>query len=191
MDRGYEATGGAIEGEPCVLPGCALTETGQSLRVAPDRTGIRLVLLRQRARLDPCSAPCCRNRKPSVLSNSGAEIVWNSSPIEFRTIRGCNLREQPATKRVSHSARLGARRRRNAGADSEPDLQQSILFAREHDHISLLTGAIRPTRRSAAETGARSKSTPVPPDPSVGTTARFARARRDSSGSIWIAITRP
>jgi hypothetical protein len=51
VDRGDEATCGAIEGEPSVLPGRALTETCQSLRVAPHRTGIRLVWLRQRVRL--------------------------------------------------------------------------------------------------------------------------------------------
>ena len=51
VDRGEKAAGSAIEGEPSVLPRGALTETGQSLRVAPDRPGIRLVLLRQRVRL--------------------------------------------------------------------------------------------------------------------------------------------
>ena len=51
VDRGEEATGGAIEREPSVLPGRALTESRQSLHVAPDGTGIRLVLLRQRVRL--------------------------------------------------------------------------------------------------------------------------------------------
>ena len=51
MDRGQEATGGAIESEPSVLPGRALTETRQSLHVAPDGTGIRLELLRERVRL--------------------------------------------------------------------------------------------------------------------------------------------
>ena len=40
-----------VESEPSVLPGCALTESCQSLHVAPDRAGIRLVLLRQRVRL--------------------------------------------------------------------------------------------------------------------------------------------
>src|ERR1700736_3947116 len=51
VDRGEEATGSAIEAEPSVLPGCALTESGQSLHVAPHRTGIRLVLLRECVRL--------------------------------------------------------------------------------------------------------------------------------------------
>ena len=51
VNRGEEATGGAIEREASVLPGCALTETCQPLHVTPDRTGIRLVLLRQRVRL--------------------------------------------------------------------------------------------------------------------------------------------
>jgi hypothetical protein len=50
-NRGEEATGGAVEGEPSVLPGGALTESGQSLRVAPQRPGIRLVRVRQRVRL--------------------------------------------------------------------------------------------------------------------------------------------
>ena len=51
MDRGQEAAGGAIEGEPSVLPGRALTQTREPLHVAPDRTGIRLVRFRQRVRL--------------------------------------------------------------------------------------------------------------------------------------------
>src|SRR6266581_4185400 len=51
VDRGDEATGGAIEYVPTVLPGRALTESRQSLHVAPDGTGIRLVLLRQCVRL--------------------------------------------------------------------------------------------------------------------------------------------
>ena len=51
VDRGEEATGGAVEGEPSVLPGRALTESRQPLHVAPDGSGIRLVLFRQRVRL--------------------------------------------------------------------------------------------------------------------------------------------
>src|SRR5687767_5042393 len=51
VDRGQEATGGAIEHVPSVLPGCALTESCQSLHVAPDRTRVRLVRFRQRVRL--------------------------------------------------------------------------------------------------------------------------------------------
>src|SRR5262249_25046180 len=51
VDRREEATCGAIEREPSVLPGRALTETRQSLHVAPDRTWIRLELLRKRVRL--------------------------------------------------------------------------------------------------------------------------------------------
>ena len=51
MDRGQEATGSAIDDVSSVLPGSALTESCQSLHVAPDRTGIRFVLLRQRVRL--------------------------------------------------------------------------------------------------------------------------------------------
>ena len=51
VDRGEEAAGGAIEGEPSVLPGRALTESRQPLHVAPDRTGIRLVAFGQVVRL--------------------------------------------------------------------------------------------------------------------------------------------
>ena len=51
VDRGQEATGGAIEGEPSVLPGRALAQTREPLHVAPDRAGIRLVRFRQRVRL--------------------------------------------------------------------------------------------------------------------------------------------
>ena len=51
MNRGQEATGGAIEGESSVLPGCALTQSRESLHEAPDRSGIRLVLLGQCIRL--------------------------------------------------------------------------------------------------------------------------------------------
>ncbi len=51
MDRGQEATGGTVEGEAAVLPRRALTESRQSLHVTPDRSGIRLVLFRQRVRL--------------------------------------------------------------------------------------------------------------------------------------------
>jgi hypothetical protein len=35
VDRGQEATGGAIEGEASILPGRALTESGQPLHVTP------------------------------------------------------------------------------------------------------------------------------------------------------------
>jgi hypothetical protein len=41
VNRGQEAAGGAIERVSSVLPGCVLTESCQSLHVAPDRTGIR------------------------------------------------------------------------------------------------------------------------------------------------------
>ena len=51
VDRGQEATGGAIEGEAAVLPGGALAQSREPLHVAPDRTRIRLVRLRQRVRL--------------------------------------------------------------------------------------------------------------------------------------------
>src|SRR5437868_846576 len=51
VDRRQEATCGAIEAEPSVLPGRALAETRQSLHVAPDRAWIRLELLRERVRL--------------------------------------------------------------------------------------------------------------------------------------------
>src|ERR1700737_4621448 len=51
VDRGEKATGSAIEAEPSVLPGCALTESGQSLHLAPDGPGVRLVLLCERVRL--------------------------------------------------------------------------------------------------------------------------------------------
>ena len=51
VNRGHEATGGAIKREPSVLPGRALTQTCQPLHVAPHRTGIRLVRLRQVVRL--------------------------------------------------------------------------------------------------------------------------------------------
>ncbi len=51
MNRGQEATGGAIEGESSVLPGRALTQSRESLHVPPDRSGIRLVLLGQCVRL--------------------------------------------------------------------------------------------------------------------------------------------
>src|SRR4051812_34038411 len=51
VDRREEATCGAIECEPSVLPGGALTETCQSLHVAPYGTGIRLELLRECVRL--------------------------------------------------------------------------------------------------------------------------------------------
>src|SRR5689334_5499594 len=47
LDRFEQTAGGAIEREPRVLPGRSLTESCQSLHVAPDRTRIRLVLLRQ------------------------------------------------------------------------------------------------------------------------------------------------
>ena len=47
VDRGQEATGSAIEREPAVLPGCALTQSREPLHIAPDRTGIRLERFRQ------------------------------------------------------------------------------------------------------------------------------------------------
>src|SRR6185295_2047615 len=51
VDRGQEATGGAVENEAAILPGCALTKTRQPLHVAPNGTGVRLVRFRQRVRL--------------------------------------------------------------------------------------------------------------------------------------------
>ena len=51
VNRGQETTGGDIQSEPSILPGCALTEPCQSLHVAPNRSGIRLVLFRQGVRL--------------------------------------------------------------------------------------------------------------------------------------------
>ncbi len=51
MNRGQEATGSAIEHVTSVLPWSVLTETSQSLHVAPHRARIRLVLFRQRVRL--------------------------------------------------------------------------------------------------------------------------------------------
>ena len=51
VDRGQEAAGGAIESEPSILPGGALTQSRESLHVAPDGTGIRLVLFRECVRL--------------------------------------------------------------------------------------------------------------------------------------------
>ena len=51
LKRGQEATCGAVEGEALVLIGRGLTETRQSLDVAPHGTRIRLVLLRQSVRL--------------------------------------------------------------------------------------------------------------------------------------------
>jgi hypothetical protein len=51
VNRGQEATGGAIKRESSVLPGRALTQTCEPLHVAPDRTGIRLVRFRQVVRL--------------------------------------------------------------------------------------------------------------------------------------------
>jgi hypothetical protein len=51
VDRGEEAAGGAIQREAAVLPGRLLTESRQTLHVAPDRSRVGLVLLRQRERL--------------------------------------------------------------------------------------------------------------------------------------------
>src|SRR5438034_7460124 len=51
VNRGQQATGGAVEREASVLPRRALTQTCQPLHVAPKRTGIHLVLLRERVRL--------------------------------------------------------------------------------------------------------------------------------------------
>jgi hypothetical protein len=51
VDRGEEAAGSLVEREPSVLPGCALTESCQSLRISPDRARVRLMLFRQRVRL--------------------------------------------------------------------------------------------------------------------------------------------
>ena len=45
---GQKAAGGLVERESSVLPGRVLTESCQTLHVAPDRAWIRLVLLRQR-----------------------------------------------------------------------------------------------------------------------------------------------
>jgi heme/copper-type cytochrome/quinol oxidase subunit 3 len=51
VHRGQEATGSLVESESPVLPGRVLTESCQTLHVAPDRAWIRLVLLRQRVSL--------------------------------------------------------------------------------------------------------------------------------------------
>src|SRR6267143_1573107 len=55
LKRGQEATRGAVEREALVLIGHGLTETRQSLDVAPDGTRIRLVLLRQYVRRLRCA----------------------------------------------------------------------------------------------------------------------------------------
>jgi hypothetical protein len=47
VNRGQESARGTVEGEAMILPGCALTESCQSLHIAPDGPGIRLELLRQ------------------------------------------------------------------------------------------------------------------------------------------------
>src|SRR5438093_652596 len=74
VDRGQEAAGGAIEGEPSVLPGRALTQSREPLHVAPDRSGIRLVLFR---RMKPRNSPASvrsvgssRARLPSTTSRN-------------------------------------------------------------------------------------------------------------------------
>src|SRR5947209_18815135 len=51
VNRGQEATRSAIEHVTSVLPWSVLTETSQSLHVAPHRARIRFVLFRQRVRL--------------------------------------------------------------------------------------------------------------------------------------------
>src|SRR3954465_12224323 len=51
VDRRQEATCGAIECESSILPGRALTESRQSLHVAPDGAWVRLELLRKCVRL--------------------------------------------------------------------------------------------------------------------------------------------
>src|SRR5438094_3712068 len=51
VNRGQEATGSAIEHVTSVLPWSVLTETSQSLHVAPHRARIRFVPFRQRVRL--------------------------------------------------------------------------------------------------------------------------------------------
>ena len=47
VNRSQEAAGGAIEGEALILPGCALTESCQSLHESPDRSRIRFEPFRE------------------------------------------------------------------------------------------------------------------------------------------------
>src|ERR671925_1151327 len=48
MDRGEQAAGSSVEGEPRVLPECVLAESCQALHITPDGPRVRLMLLRHR-----------------------------------------------------------------------------------------------------------------------------------------------
>src|SRR5438874_13719361 len=89
VDRGQEATGGAVEGEASILPGRALTESRQPLHVAPDGAGIRLVLFRQRVRLGGVLMRQFQSTRSSVPIAS----VLNS-PVSMgrSSIRACRAR---------------------------------------------------------------------------------------------------
>ncbi len=83
MDRGQEATGSAIEGEPSVLPGRALAQTCEPLHVAPDRAGIRLVCFRQVVRLSGVLLRQLKSLDSTLMSirrrNARYQILFNTT----------------------------------------------------------------------------------------------------------------
>src|SRR2546425_5155939 len=121
VDRGQEATGGAIEGVSSILPGRPLTESRQSLDVTPHRTGIALLRLRQRVRLrglllrhfqspnghvDHCVPRaskllgCGSQEKGSVMRSVRVERCANA--VQRRRPRRLNRRAHVAAPEASH-----------------------------------------------------------------------------------------
>src|SRR5438309_215136 len=98
VDRGQEATGGAVEGEASILPGRALTESRQPLHVAPDGAGIRLVLFRQRVRLGGVLMRQFQSTKSADYTIDTNDARPNNIP-EFAVLSQC-LRCEPRERAI-------------------------------------------------------------------------------------------
>jgi hypothetical protein len=113
VHRGQEATGGLVESESSVLPGRVLTESCQTLHVAPDRAWIRLVLLRQRVCLHGLLA-----RQIESLHNR----------IKHRVARRTELQGDGPLEQSAIDGRVGVERR----ADSIQRCRPRVLNRRSH-----------------------------------------------------------
>ena len=115
MDRGQEATGGAIEGEASVLPGRALTQSRESLHVPPDRSGIRLVLLGQCVRLSGLLLRQIRSRRDRIEELTEAPVFECGARPDASNVRSSSASACVLTSPVS-MVRSSVRSRRARAA---------------------------------------------------------------------------
>ena len=121
VDRGQEATGGAVESEASILPGRALTETRQPLHVAPDGTGVRLVLLRQRVRLGGLLLRQIESLHSRVEHRvpRGSELLGSGPQEQGAVVRGVCVERSRERRQATSSTRPESTHPR-AGAGSRP-----------------------------------------------------------------------